>query len=744
MQIIVGKNAGFCFGVSNAIKMVYDAKKNCNAKVYTLGEIIHNPIVVEQLQKNDIFEVDENFDKQNTHDAIVIRSHGVSKQINEKLLKNWGNVVDATCPFVKKIHDIVQEKFNAGYKIVIIGEPDHAEVIGTNGWCENQAIIISEVNFKFTFLDTEKYCIVSQTTFSYEKYKKIVEIIKNNAKIVEFFNTICYTTKERQLEAQNIAKNVDTMLVLGGKHSSNTCKLFELCKKYCKNTYLIEKVTELKSVQIKNTKRLGITAGASTPNELIEEVVKVMGESQNKDNVVVSNEEIAEKQNNEVKNAMTMDDVMAKMDKSKNVIKAGGKIKGVVISADETGITVSLDGKKDGKIDKAEAEIDEATYDPATYKKGDIVEAIVIENTTKAKDCICLSKKAIDIKKKEQVEAEKILTGDEFKMLVDKAVKGGLIGKVGPYTVFVPSSQIKRGFVNDLDKYVGKTLRLRMLTDKNDETEEKDNKIIGKRVVASQRIILEQEKQDREDLFWGSMQEGTVVSGKVKRFADFGAFVSVNGFDCLAHISDLSWFKIEKASEILEINNTYEFVVLNADRENNRVSLGYKQLQKKPYEIALDKYPIDSIVKGVVERIYPYGAFVTIDKGVDGLVPVSEISYDWIKNASEYFTKGQEIEAKVINFEGNKITLSVKALLPVPEVIETQEPTEEEFNDLKEKRAKANASKFDRKPAKTRKTSKKDEPEEIRQWTSDDGNTSLGDLLKGLNLDLLNNNDVEE
>ncbi len=426
-------------------------------------------------------------------------------------------------------------------------------------------------------------------------------------------------------------------------------------------------------------------------------------------------------------------------------IKPGRRYNCTVIQASEDGITVSFGGKKDGFIDKSEVEMDNAAYDPSQYNVGDTIVAKVIEKSGKSKnnDCIAFSKKEVDREIKEDQEAEEMLRGNEFKLTMKAAVKGGLTADFGRYKIFVPASQIRIGYVTDedLQKYVGKSLRLRAIKGKKEEDQEGDVVIKRRKtVIASQRVILEEERAAKEEALWAGMQVGAIVTGKVKRFAAFGAFVNVNGFDCLAHISDISHYKIAEPGEVLELGKSYEFVILKADRENQRVSLGYKQLQKKPYEIAYEKYPVGSVVTGTVRSVFPYGAFVLIERDVDGLVPVSEISHSFTKNAADVYKVGDEVTAQVIKFEGNKITLSVKALQAKEDGAVEIETTEEDYKEAKEKRAARTAKKFEKAatgaPAAPKKARARKEEEEVSTWTSEQNTATLGDLFKGLKLDI--------
>lgn len=717
MRILVAKSSGFCRGVKNAIEIA----KKCG-KCQTYGELLHNEYALKLLEEHGVHAI-KTLDEY-TGEKLVIRSHGVGKSVYEELKKKGVDYIDATCIFVKKIHQIVAEFYAKGYRIIIVGNSNHPEVIGINGWCENSAIIIDNVE-NLTLDNRYNYCVVSQTTFDKNKYENIAKFLEKCLKTVVIHNTICYTTYSRQKEAETLSQECDVMLVIGSKTSSNTRKLFDISSSHCEHTYFISTLSDLRSVNVaKNIKKLGIIAGASTPEELIKEVITQMNDSQ--------------KTNNEKDLFGAM---LEQSDAKTAEVKAGKLFKECkVILANENGIAINFGGKKDGFIDKSEVEVDGVEYNPDNYKPGDIIAAIVVEKSGKKdNDCISFSKKAYDMKTIVAKESEEKLRSSEFKATVESVVKNGLKLHVGPYEVFVPASQIKIGYVTeeDLKKYVGKTLRLRVIKGKNEDPESDIVIKRNKTVIASQRVILEEEKEARENALWEVLQTGNIVTGKVRRFADFGAFVNVNGFDCLVHISDISHYKIAHPSEVFEIGKSYEFVILKADRESQKVSLGYKQLQKKPYEIAAEKYPVGSVVTGKVRTVLPYGAFVLIERDVDGLIPVSEIAHTFTKSATDVYHEGDEVTAQVIKFEGNKITLSVKALLDKPEV-EEEEISDEDIQAAKEKRASKLSKKFDTAVSAPRKTrvKKEDKEEEPTSWTSDDAATAtLGDLFKGFKFD---------
>lgn len=748
MRIFVAKNAGFCFGVSNAV----DTALKTKGKVCTLGELIHNDYVNAKLARkgiNAINSIDEY-----EGGTVIIRSHGVPESVENELKEKGIPYIDATCPFVKKIHNLVAKYHDNGYTIVIIGAADHPEVVGINGRCGNSAYIVDCEEDVNRLPADEKLCVVVQTTYSEKKYDILLKSIEKRCKTVEKFRTICYTTTDRQSETEELSKKCDGMLVIGSRSSSNTGKLFEIARANCAHTYFIENIADLQPVinNKHNFKILGVTAGASTPIELIEEVVKQMNDTQktNKENEFGKLFEASEKKNTD--------------------IKAGKIFKECkVISANDEGIIISFGGKKDGFIDKTDAELDGIEYKPENYKSGDVIAAMVIEKQNKkASDSIAFSKKAVDKRNQEDKEAEEAIRGGEFKVTIDRVVKGGLEGRLGSYKIFVPASQIRIGYVTDLEKYVGKTLRLRAIEPKKAvkaeeakeevkeegavaeaaeateavteeapaEVAEQPKEITikrGRSIVASQRVILEEEKAKKEDELWSKLTVGAVVNGKVKRLTDFGAFVSVYGFDCLAHIADLSHYSVAHPSDVLEIGKSYDFVILKANRETNRVSLGYKQLQKKPYELAAEKYPVGSVITGKVRSVFPYGIFVLIERDVDGLVPVSELSRSYVKNPADLYKEGDEVTAQVIKFNDNKITLSIKALLPEEEKkTEDVEISDEDYQEAKEKRASRNAKKFE-KPANAaprKKPAKKAaEEEETTSWQSESSGATLGDLF---------------
>lgn len=721
MQIAVTRFTRLCPNVERAVDIAIAAVKETDGEhiTATLGRVAHNDEVTRRLAENGVTCVNSP-DDLDAGDTLVISAHGACPEIYRRCSVRGIKTVDATCPNIVRIHEAVKKYSDEGYFVIVAGDETHREVMGTLGYARHAVAAGSAEDVAAVLANAaaDKIFLCAQTTFDVEKFdliaKSLQNFVKNENKTLVILNSICYTTIRKQAEAKLLTADADLTLVVGDSKSSNTMKLFDIAKARCADVRLIEKVSDLKSVNYNkpNMSKLAVLAGASTPEELTMEVIYTMEQNKNADTVTDVNTEakvdetVAETVTEEVKEVkadeIKVEEVKPKAKRKdgeitsmEEAMKAGfaprsyrenQRVKVTVESVDPTGVNVSLNlgGKNDaGFIAASEMELD-GSFDPANYTAGEVLEAIIIPKSDSKSKIINLSKRKYDEILVADAAVQHIINGEQFKLTISGVTKGGLLGKLGSYTIFVPASQIRMGFVRNLEDYVGKELRLRMLPPKEEAAAEGEEaparKPNPKRIVASQRVILEEEKAQREDAFWECMQVNNVVKGKVKRFAAkdgkyFGIFVSVMNKDCLLHISDLSWTKVDDPSTVLKLNETYEFVVLKADRESDKVSLGYKQLQKKPYEIAAEKYHIGDVVKGKVERIKDFGAFISIEPGIDGLVHVSEISHNYIKNAADVLKVGDEVEAKIINFENSKITLSIKAVQE-PEIQETEEKTE--------------------------------------------------------------------
>lgn len=689
MEIKIAKHSGFCSGV----KIAVDTAMNIPPEnTYVYGEIIHNADICARIAERGIKTVESLSDVPDGA-RVIIRSHGVGKSVYEECERRGIEVVDCTCAFVRRTQRIVAEKSAEGKTIVIIGEPTHPEVVGICGWCVGERYVFSSDEDDFSVLAGKNVCVVAQTTFSKEKFYKIIKNLpKADVKTVEVFQTICYTTISRQAEAEKLSKECDVMLVIGGLNSSNTAKLYDICKGNCANVYRLKNAGDLDYNIIKNFKKLGIVMGASTPNEQAQEVLlKMEG---------IETEE----------SATTMEDVVARMDNGQTKFRKGQIVKAIISSADDAGIEVLLPtAKKEILLDKEDVDCESYAKEDYLAKTGEEIELMVV-----ALNPVKLSQKMIKQVAEEEAAVAELESGKEFSVECTGFNKGGLTAAYGTFEVFVPAREIRNGYVKELDKYVGKKLRLKALEIKKDSRR--------KEIIASQRVILVAEKEAREAAkaakeaeFFANIQVGDVVEGKVERATSFGAFVSVNGFDCLAHITDLSWNRSDKVTDIVEIGKTYQFKVLKVDVENKKVSIGYKQLQPQPWDLVAEKYAVGDIVHGKVVRIVAFGAFVEVEKGIDGLVHVSQITHEWLEDPTTALTIGQEVDAKILALDpaAKKLTLSIKALEPKPET-----PRREKKEDGS-----------DPKPRKGRREPR-GEGDEYREWNeSSVGGASIADLL---------------
>lgn len=650
MKFLLPKNIGFCRGVQSAI----DKALQVQGEAYCLGDIVHNKSVIERLCKRGI-KIVQNVCDVPQGATLIIRAHGVPPTVYRQARARNLTVVDATCPSVRAIQQKAQKYYNDGYQIVLVGDAAHPEIIGVNGWCNNGALIFDGKSI----LDVkghEKVLVMFQTTFDTQFFEKSLKnILTDGVKTLEIFNTICYTTTERQYYAQILSKQSDLAIVVGDTNSSNTKRLFEIASQNCKTILTDGDVSEIAFDN--NTRNVCFISGASTPEELVKGVFKRMTEIANDAvsvETVVTDQKVMSK--DEEMLAKAVNDM-----KEGHKYRPGNKVKCLVVQVSDDGVYVSIpSSKRNAFIPNAELALD---GDYETVKSTLVVDETTLECLIISVDKgITLSKKAIDERYKDDALVEGIKNGEIFEVKMTRVGKECLTGKLGSYTVIVHASQIKIGYVKNLETYLNKTLRLVVSgPDKVDD---------AKRVIfASQKAILLAEKKAKEDEFWNNIAVNEIVEGKVLRFAPFGAFVDVRGFDCLAHTSDLSWDRVNNPQDVLTIGETYEFVVLALDREKNRVSLGYKQLQPQPWQVAEEKYAVGSVVTGTVARVVPFGAFIQLDRSIDGLLHVSNVSWEWIEDINQVLKVGDEVQVEVLEFDGEskRITLSRKSLLPKPE-----------------------------------------------------------------------------
>ena len=653
-NIRVAESAGFCFGVKRAIEMAYEAI-GVEPKLYSYGQLIHNKTVTDDLASKGL-QIVENLDGL-TEGTLLIRSHGVGKALYDEAEAKGLKILDGTCPFVKKIHDIVHDKLAEGLGIIVVGDGTHPEVIGINGWCENAAVILEDEEAAKTkeIPEKEKYAVVVQTTFRQAKFDKILEILQDRGVNMEVHNTICSATEKRQTEAEELSKTVDKMIVIGGKNSSNTQKLVEICAKNCGNTVHIETICDLVLNNFGKDDKIGITAGASTPPAIIKEVVVTMSEAL--ENAV---------QNLEGSEEATFEQML---EESLVTLHTGDVVKGTVIQVVNEEVSVNLGFKSDGIIARGEFSSDPTVIPSKTVQPGDEIEVFVVR-VNDGDGNVMLSRKRIEAQKGiEEIEAayndKAVVTGT-----VTNVVKGGLIAVVNGVNVFIPSSQVSNRFIEDLSVFNGQELEFNII--------EVDR--VKRRFIGGRKALVEQEIAAKRAALFETIQAGSRVNGTVSRLTDFGAFVDLGGVDGLIHISEMSWGRISNPKEVLKEGQEVEVFVLDVDKEKGKISLSLKDADKNPWKLAAEKYAVGSIVEGKVVRMVPFGAFVELEPGVDGLVHISQIANKHVVKPEDELKVGEIINVKVleVNPEQKKISLSKRqADAPVEEAPAEEAATEE-------------------------------------------------------------------
>jgi len=653
-NIRVAESAGFCFGVKRAIEMAYEAI-GVEPKLYSYGQLIHNKTVTDNLASKGL-EIVESLDGL-TEGTLLIRSHGVGKDLYDEAEAKGLKILDGTCPFVKKIHNIVHDKLAEGMGIIIVGDGTHPEVIGINGWCENAAVILEDEEAAKTkeIPEKEKYAVVVQTTFRQAKFDKILEILQDRGVNMEVHNTICSATEKRQTEAEELSKTVDKMIVIGGKNSSNTQKLVEICAKNCGNTVHIETICDLVLNNFGKDDKIGITAGASTPPAIIKEVVVTMSEAL--ENAV---------QNLGGSEEATFEQML---EESLVTLHTGDVVKGTVIQVVNEEVSVNLGFKSDGIIARGEFSSDPTVIPSKTVQPGDEIEVFVVR-VNDGDGNVMLSRKRIEAQKGiEEIEAayndKAVVTGT-----VTNVVKGGLIAVVNGVNVFIPSSQVSNRFIEDLSVFNGQELEFNII--------EVDR--VKRRFIGGRKALVEQEIAAKRAALFETIQAGSRVNGTVSRLTDFGAFVDLGGVDGLIHISEMSWGRISNPKEVLKEGQEVEVFVLDVDKEKGKISLSLKDADKNPWKLAAEKYAVGSIVEGKVVRMVPFGAFVELEPGVDGLVHISQIANKHVVKPEDELKVGEIINVKVleVNPEQKKISLSKRqADAPVEEAPAEEAATEE-------------------------------------------------------------------
>lgn len=652
LNFVLSEYAGFCFGVKRAVKLVEEAL-NQKKPVYTLGALIHNPNVIENLKKKGVREVDQLSEINDENAVVVFRTHGVKSETCFEAKKKGLEIIDATCPYVKKAQQKAEQLSKMGFKVIILGDPSHQEVMGINSYCQNKAEIIQSLKDLKELNILNRYNqigILAQTTANNDEWNKIVKYLSEEKPIVKTFNTICDATSQRQKAAKELASVVDLMIIIGGYTSSNTKKLVEVCKDICSKTYQVENSGEIKIEWFKNVKKVGITAGASTPDWIIKEVtdqMKEIPETEIRDNEAIQEEDNLHQNERENKD----EDLQEKYEETLKTLKIGDITTGTVVQVSENEVMVNVGYKSDGIILLNELSAEDFNSPNEIVKNGDKVDVYVLKVEDKDGNLI-LSKKRADIKNAWDEIERMYEAKDIIEAKVIEEVKGGLLVYIKGLRGFVPASHVDLQYVPELSVFIGNSFKLKII-----EVDRKKN-----RIILSRKQLLEEEYQKKRAETWKNIDEGQIIKGKVQRLTDFGAFVDIGGVDGLVHISELSWGRVNHPSEVVKEGDEVEVKVLNVDKERDRISLGIKQTLPNPWENVENRYKIGSIITGKVVKLVGFGAFIEIEPGIEGLVHISQISWEHVIKPEDVLSLGQEINVKImdLNPQEHRMSLSIK------------------------------------------------------------------------------------
>lgn len=667
-EIKLAKTAGFCFGVNRAVNLVYKLVED-GEKVCTLGPIIHNQQLVEDLKSkgvNDISSPDACADGY----KIVIRTHGIEKETLSDISNRGLEYIDATCPFVLKIHRIVSDA-EQGTVTLIAGDSNHPEVKGIRSFCVGSSHVLknheelAEIIDKYKIASEKTVICVSQTTFSTEEWKKCEKILKKVCTNCKIFDTICSATSERQAEALALAKECDAMLVIGGRHSSNTCKLKDVCSEYAP-TFLIETAAELADMDFSRFNVVGVTAGASTPSVIIKEVLKTMSEEIKEKEVeatenVAETAEAADKAVKAAVEASADGETFAEMlEQSFSENDTGKIVKGVVENITPTEVFVDVPGRKQtGVIAREDLSAEPFDKCEDVVSKGDVLDLIILK-TNDQDGVLKLSKKLTDsfkgwediVKAKENDE---VLEG-----YITAVVRGGVLATVKGTRVFVPASLSGVPKNEELSVLKGTTARFKII-DINEQR---------RRAVGSIRAVLSEERKKAREEAWAKLEEGMKLTGTVKSLTNYGAFVDIGGIDGMIHISELSWTRIKHPSEVVNVGDQVEVYIKALDQEKKKISLGFKKVEDNPWEILKRDYPVDTVINNAkIVGVTAFGAFATVIPGIEGLIHISEISWNRIKTPADVLKVGDEVNVVITNidFDKKRVSLSMKQLIERPE-----------------------------------------------------------------------------
>ena len=638
MSVRVAKSAGFCFGVNRAVELVEQAVKE-GKTVCTLGPIIHNRHAVAHFEEMGVRVIDS-AGEVIPGQTVVIRSHGVTRAVEQQLKDAGAKVVDATCPFVKRIHSIVAAAEAEGRLPIIIGTPTHPEVEGIAGWCSDCRVFENEEQLQKWASGPEisadlPICMVCQTTSTEFLWKSCVNFAKKQFTNAKIFDTICKATESRQSEAADLSRICQAMVVVGDTHSSNTGRLAMICREHCDRVVLVDNATELDSDFFRGVADVGVTAGASTPAWIIKEVNKTMSE-------IINVEAVQEENFAEL------------LEQSIKTLNTGDKVTGIVTGIGSTEIQIDLGTKHAGYIPYDEVSADPSVKPEDILHIGDEIEVFVVRVNDQEGTCQLSKKKLDGIKVWDDMN-----TWCEEKATVEGVIteenKGGLVATIKGIRVFIPASQSGVAKGGDMAGQVGKTVQLK-ITEVNRAR---------RRVIGSIRAVSSESRKAAQEKLWNEIEVGAKYHGTVKSLTSYGAFVDIGGVDGMVHVSELSWNRIKNPAEVISVGDEIDVYVISFDAEKRKISLGYKTNEMNPWNQFMTKYSIGDVVDAKIVKLMTFGAFAEILPGVDGLIHISQIANKRIGKPEDVLSEGQDVQVKItdVDAEHKRISLSIRALL---------------------------------------------------------------------------------
>ncbi len=649
-NITVAENAGFCFGVKRATDRLEQALRDAKEgeRIFTLGHLIHNETYNASLRRRGVESIEAGEIEKLAAEAdaahpvtVLVRAHGCPREtvaLLERYCDENPNFrwLDCTCPYVKKIHKIAQEHSGEEHCFILIGAKDHPEVIGIMSCFDGEKYVFSSPEELESALSQRQAdnvhkktpVLVAQTTQNLVNWQKSQKKLKNLYTNAIIFDTICSVTETRQTEAEALAKTCDFMVVIGGRESSNTAKLYEICRKNCDKTVWIANAAELDLGMLSGSTNVGIVAGASTPSDEIEEVYKTMSE---------------------------MNENFEKMldESACSTLNTGDVVIGTVTHVSDAELQLDVGVGVTGYIKADQITNDSDKKLTELFKNGDKVEAFVIR-VSDIEGVAELSKKRVDADKNWKVIEEACENKTVLEGKVAEAVKGGVVIYSNANRVFVPASQTGVPKDGDLSTLVGTEVQFKIIEVKS-----------PKKAVGSIRLVQRENRRAQEADFWANIEVGKTYTGAIKSMTSYGAFVDLGGVDGMVHVTELSWKHIKSPAEVVAVGDVITVFVKSFDAEKKRISLGYKTEESNPWNIFKSQYAVGDIASVKIVSMMPFGAFAEIIDGVDGLIHISQIAMQRIAKPADLLEIGQVVDARIIEIddEKQKVSLSIRALL---------------------------------------------------------------------------------